>query len=208
MKKVTAPYKYPRILEFVDELPKTVSGKIQRKLIRTTDKDTDANRLVVRRAEISDAGVILSYLNMIGGESDNLAFGADGFSHMSEEQECAYIASMTGRSALLLGFIGDEIAAIASLEGKNRERAAHRANLVITVRQKFWHRGIGTQMMNKLLEHAREQGITVIETHVRADNNVALSLYEKLGFERIGTYRRFFRIDEQDYDAELLNLYL
>jgi len=154
------------------------------------------------------AGMILDYLNMIGGESDNLAFGADGFSHMSEEQECAYIASMTGRSAMLLGFIGGEMAAIASLEGKNRERAAHRGNLVITVRQKFWHRGIGTQMMNKLVEHAKAQGITVIETHVRSDNASALSLYEKLGFERIGTYRRFFRIGETDYDAELLNLYL
>lgn len=208
VKKVTAPYKYPRILEFVDELPKTVSGKIQRKLIRNTDKDTDANLLQVRRAEIADAGMILDYLNMIGGESDNLAFGADGFSHMSEEQECAYIASMTGKSVMLLGFIGGEMAAIASLEGKNRERAAHRGNLVITVRQKFWHRGVGTQMMNRLVEHARQQGITVIETHVRSDNASALSLYEKLGFERIGTYRRFFRIGEKDYDAELMNLYL
>jgi len=43
---------------------------------------------------------------------------------------------------------------------------------------------------------------------VRSDNASALSLYEKLGFERIGTYRRFFRIGETDYDAELLNLYL
>ena len=37
VKQVTAPYKYPRIIEFVDELPKTVSGKIQRKLIRNRD---------------------------------------------------------------------------------------------------------------------------------------------------------------------------
>ncbi len=34
---MTAPYKYPRIIEFVDELPKTSSGKIQRKKIRTED---------------------------------------------------------------------------------------------------------------------------------------------------------------------------
>jgi acetyl-CoA synthetase len=34
VKKVTAPYKYPRIIEFVEELPKTISGKIKRKEIR------------------------------------------------------------------------------------------------------------------------------------------------------------------------------
>lgn len=37
VKKVTAPYKYPRIIEFVDELPKTISGKIRRVEIRKKD---------------------------------------------------------------------------------------------------------------------------------------------------------------------------
>lgn len=39
VKKVTAPYKYPRIIEFVTELPKTISGKIRRVEIR--EKDTE-----------------------------------------------------------------------------------------------------------------------------------------------------------------------
>ena len=193
----------------MDELPKTVSGKIQRKLIRTTDDATGTQNLVIRKAEVSDARAILECLNLAGGESDNLMFGADGFAHLSEEREAAYIAAMgSGKNALLLGFIGTELAVIASLEAHARERAAHRAGLVITVRQKFWHRGIGTEMMKKLIEHAKKEGISVIETHVRSDNASALSLYEKLGFERIGTYRRFFRIGETDYDADLMNLYL
>lgn len=37
VKKVTAPYKYPRIIEFVKELPKTISGKIRRVEIRQKD---------------------------------------------------------------------------------------------------------------------------------------------------------------------------
>ncbi|MBO4907045.1 MAG: AMP-binding protein [Bacteroidaceae bacterium] len=38
VKKETAPYKYPRIIEFVDELPKTISGKIRRVEIRKKDQ--------------------------------------------------------------------------------------------------------------------------------------------------------------------------
>jgi acetyl-CoA synthetase len=38
VKKVTAPYKYPRLVEFVTELPKTISGKIRRVQIRDEDK--------------------------------------------------------------------------------------------------------------------------------------------------------------------------
>lgn len=37
VKRETAPYKYPRVIEFVDELPKTISGKIRRAEIRQND---------------------------------------------------------------------------------------------------------------------------------------------------------------------------
>ncbi|MDE6438426.1 MAG: AMP-binding protein, partial [Muribaculaceae bacterium] len=42
VKRVTAPYKYPRVVEFVSELPKTISGKIRRVAIRATDAASSA----------------------------------------------------------------------------------------------------------------------------------------------------------------------
>ena len=39
VKQITAPYKYPRVIEFVDSLPRTVSGKICRRTIRHKDAD-------------------------------------------------------------------------------------------------------------------------------------------------------------------------
>ena len=38
VKQETAPYKYPRVIEFVDALPKTISGKIRRVEIRKGDE--------------------------------------------------------------------------------------------------------------------------------------------------------------------------
>jgi len=43
VKKVSAPYKYPRVVEFVDELPKTISGKIRRVEIRNKDAEASKN---------------------------------------------------------------------------------------------------------------------------------------------------------------------
>ncbi|MBQ4206807.1 MAG: acetyl-CoA synthetase, partial [Clostridia bacterium] len=40
VKKMTAPYKYPRVIEYVDELPKTVGGKIKRAEIRHADEQS------------------------------------------------------------------------------------------------------------------------------------------------------------------------
>lgn len=42
VKRVTAPYKYPRVVEFVDELPKTISGKIRRVAIRNQNKESES----------------------------------------------------------------------------------------------------------------------------------------------------------------------
>jgi acetyl-CoA synthetase/medium-chain acyl-CoA synthetase len=44
VKKVTAPYKYPREIEFVDSLPKTVSGKIRRVELRERERKAKASR--------------------------------------------------------------------------------------------------------------------------------------------------------------------
>mgnify|MGYP003322295829 FL=1 len=41
-KALTAPYKYPRQIEFVSSLPKTVSGKIQRQLLREHNRAVEA----------------------------------------------------------------------------------------------------------------------------------------------------------------------
>lgn len=48
VKHVTAPYKYPRVVEFVNELPKTISGKIRRVAIRATDA---ANNVATKASE-------------------------------------------------------------------------------------------------------------------------------------------------------------
>lgn len=42
VKRETAPYKYPRVIEFVDELPKTISGKIRRVEIREKDQNKES----------------------------------------------------------------------------------------------------------------------------------------------------------------------
>nr|MBQ4317731.1 acyl-CoA synthetase [Clostridia bacterium] len=44
VKKATAPYKYPRIIEFVKELPKTISNKTKRAEIRKRDAQSADNK--------------------------------------------------------------------------------------------------------------------------------------------------------------------
>jgi acetyl-CoA synthetase len=49
IKKVTAPYKYPRAIEFVDSLPKTISGKIKRNELRDREMKKSISENTSRR---------------------------------------------------------------------------------------------------------------------------------------------------------------
>ena len=60
MKKVTAPYKYPRLIEFAEELPKTVSGKIRRVEIRSRDRRVDYRYLLKKAQTASQVSMSLS----------------------------------------------------------------------------------------------------------------------------------------------------
>ena len=45
VKRTTAPYKYPRIIEFVDQLPKTASGKLLRRVLRNREYQDKLGRI-------------------------------------------------------------------------------------------------------------------------------------------------------------------
>lgn len=91
--------------------------------------------LLLREADPDDAPKVLAYLNRVGGESDNLLFGKDGFP-MPVERERAFLESQRKeeKSIMLAGFVGEELVAIASCDALTaRERVAHRAGLSVTV---------------------------------------------------------------------------
>ncbi len=165
---------------------------------------------IIDKAKKEDAKDIIEYLNIIGGESENLLFGANGFP-LSTEQEEEVIESKNSSltSCLMIGRIDGEVASVISLTAPMRERIAHTCEIAVSVKKKFWNMGVGTSILKEVIEFARNTNIiTVIHLGVRADNKNAIKLYEKLGFEKIGLYKNFFKIDGNYYDEILMNLYL
>ncbi len=59
-----------------------------------------------------------------------------------------------------------------------------------------------------VIEFARENGFEIIDLQVRSDNAAAIHLYEKFGFERIGTHPSFFKIDGDDVPFDYMYLRL
>ena len=170
----------------------------------------DGRTLTLREAEGADAAQILAYLNQVGGESDNLLFGENGFP-MPVEQEAAFLdrQRQETKSVMVAGFVGEELVAIASCDALTaRERVAHRAGLSVTVKKSFWGLGIGRKAMEALIAFAKTVGLEVLQLEVRSDNTRAVALYEHLGFEKMGLYKNFMKVNGQGCDAWFMNLYL
>lgn len=165
--------------------------------------------ITYREAEPSDAEALLVYMKQVGSESDNLSFGAEGLSFTTQQEE-AILDSIRNnpRSTMLLALDGNEIVGNASINGSGRPRFAHRYNLAITVRKSHWGQGIGSGLMERLIVFAKKAGAEVVSLEVCSDNERAIALYQKFGFEKFGTYRRFFKFGDAYFDADYMNLYL
>ena len=167
--------------------------------------------MTIREAQPADADALLAYLRRIGTESDNLLFGAEGIG-LSAEEEAAFLESArnSSKKIYLLALCGDEIVAQGSFScNERRVRIAHWGTLGLTVRKDHWNRGIGTQLMARLIDFARNTaGAEMIQLEVRGDNAPAIALYRKFGFEKTGTFPRMFRIGDRYADCDSMVLCL
>lgn len=165
------------------------------------------DQLMIREANENDAEKMIAYLNMVGGESDNLMYGKDEF-QVPAEQVRSHInrAKRSDNSVIFIGMLGDEIVAKAALEGYSNKRMRHRAKFSISVKKEHWNQGIGTAMMDETIARARELGIKVIELEVLKGNAGAIALYHKMGFWDLGIYENFWFVNNRYEDAILMCL--
>ncbi len=166
--------------------------------------------IIYREAEPSDAGKFLEYCKIVGRESDNLTFGAEGLP-LSISQEADYIRKFAGNpnQVMIVAFDEGELVGTGAVSViGSRERFAHRREIAISVRKDYWGKGIGSGIMKVLIDFCKKSGAEVVQLEVRSDNERALALYKKFGFEKVGEYKKFMKIGGEYCSADYMNLYL
>ena len=160
------------------------------------------------RAQEQDAGALLEYLKIVGGETENLSFGAEGVSlDLEAEQAHLRMQSESTDNVQYLAKVKDEIIGTASLNRKHK-RMSHRGVFGISLKKAWWGCGAASALMESVLVFAKENGFQQLNLEVRSDNFRAIHLYKKYGFRKLCTFPAFFRINGQDIDFDLMNLNL
>ncbi|OLE68881.1 hypothetical protein AUF78_13880 [archaeon 13_1_20CM_2_51_12] len=83
------------------------------------------------------------------------------------------------------------------------ERRKGVGEVLIYLHQDFQNIGLGTMMMKKAIEIAKEKGFHRLGLTVVADNHAAIKVYEKVGFKKEGIARETFYGDDHRYHDEV-----
>ncbi len=163
------------------------------------------NTYIIREAVPDDAEKMILYLNQVNGESDNLLLGKNEFNVPVEGVKRKLAMSKDSQNSIvLIALENEQIIARAELEGYYPARIRHRAKFAISVRKDYWNQGIGTEMLKRIIEQAKEMKIRVIELEVISDNARGINLYHKMGFVDIGIYKDYFYVNEKFKDAVVM----
>ena len=162
-----------------------------------------------RIASADDAEELLLHLRTVGYETNNLTFGKEGF-QISPEREARFITRFIKNEdeIMLVAADGERIVANGVIERERIPRLAHRARLTLTVLKDYWGQGIGSRLMEMMIDFCRESGAELVFLECRSDNERAVRLYKKFGFEISGELQRYFKIDGEFYSAFIMELSL
>jgi RimJ/RimL family protein N-acetyltransferase len=166
----------------------------------------DGRAVRIRRAGPDDAGPALAYLRMVGGETDNLTFGAEG-PGITESEEREYFARVaeSDNSLAILALVEGDIVGGLTFDGGRRPRLRHVGEFGISVAQAYAGLGIGRAMIEYMLEWAEAGGVVrKINLKVRSDNTGAIRLYRRLGWVEEGRTTRDTLIDGRFNDCLLM----
>ncbi len=164
--------------------------------------------ITIQKASPVDAAQILEYLKQVGGETDNLTFGAEGLP-FTIEQEASFISGLEASDdgAMFVAKDGEKIIGSATISRMPR-RMSHRGDFGISILKDYWNKGIGGQLLSAVIDFAKQNSFEIIDLQVRSDNPAAIHLYEKYGFEKLFTYPGFFKINDRIFDVDFMYLKL
>lgn len=166
--------------------------------------------ITYREPEVEDAQKIVDFYNYVGGETTYLSFEKDEYPLDTDGQvEDILSTKKQPASIMLLAMDGDEIAGIGTIHSGNKIKARHQGELGIVVAKKYQAQGIGSEIIRKLIDFCRGNGITTrIQLDTRCDNEVAVKLYEKFGFEIEGRLKNTTLLNGEYFDLYVMGLML
>jgi len=154
--------------------------------------------ILIRRATADDAAALVRLFS-----APRAMWGTLQVPYTSEEaRRRRLVDPPEGTYPLVAEVDGEVVGQLTLHSNPTRPRRAHAGALGMAVRDDWHGRGVGTALMAACLDLADNWlNLTRVELEVYTDNEPALRLYKKFGFEIEGTLRRYAYRDGKWVDA-------
>ena len=159
----------------------------------------DGRRVWLRSPRQADVDQVLPFLVKLGEQSwRNLNHPAAYFARMTRDAETAFLRDLEAhpRSFFLSAFTESGVVGNVGCRMSPATVAAHCGEIGIGILEAYQGVGFGTELLGRAIDEAARVGLVNLTLRVRTFNAAAIRLYEKLGFERVGTLRGVARIEE------------
>lgn len=169
----------------------------------------DGVELLVRNAVASDARALRDIMQRTHAETDYLLSYPDEQSADDEQEARSLVETERSDNEVeLVAVVDGRIVGSAGVAAAgSRRKVLHRARFGISILKEYWGMGIGRMLMESCIDCARRAGYTQLELEVVADNQRAVSLYRRAGFEEYGRNPRGYRSAASGYQ-ELVHMRL
>ena len=165
----------------------------------------DGRTAMLRNPEISDAQAMLDCLKQTAEETHFILRTPKECEGMTVEDEARFIQRMREYGGVLMYVceVDGKMAGNGQIAFNNRDRTWHRASIAIGLLKEYWGLGIGTAILQALIDEARARKIRQVELEFMEGNSRGRALYEKLGFRITGMRLDCYMLE----DGTLLNEY-
>lgn len=167
----------------------------------TTFKDKLGRTVVLRSARQEDSADLIQYLKTTCGETPYLIREPDEVTLTMEQEEQFIQAKIESpRELLLIATIdGQHIGNCSLMSIGSYKRYAHRCDVAIALYKEYCGCGIGKAMLQTVIDVAKSVGYEQAELEVMSENENAIALYEKLGFEKFGSFPNNMKYADGSY---------
>lgn len=167
----------------------------------------DGRAALLRSAHPDDAAEMVRFLLDVCGETEFLLAYPEERQNLTIERERAFLTNIAedDNELMLTAWVDGQLAGVANINFSTRLKMRHRASVAISIRRAYWNLGLGTALLNALVDAAKARPeVRQVELEFIEGNRRAQALYEKVVFRVVGVHPDAFVLK----DGTMRNEYL
>ena len=163
----------------------------------------DIGELTISSGRESEAQKLIDYVKQIARESDYLRFSPGEFDmSVKEEKEFIRDYNESENKIFIVARLEDEVMGVLNFDSPGVQKYRHRGETGISVAKKYWGHGIGSYLLEVMLDWAKNNDYKKVGLRVDVSNERAINLYKKYGFETEGTLKKHRLMEDGAYRDE------